>query len=84
MGKVVSIQSPLSTVDELAAYLRVHRMTIYKWHHERRIPARKIGGKLLFHKADIEKWLETKATNIDITPLSKFQSVRAKLQSVGV
>jgi PTS system nitrogen regulatory IIA component len=42
---------------ELAAYLHVHRNTIYRLIERGEIPMRKIGGDWRMHKADLLRWL---------------------------
>jgi len=59
--------SELMTVEELAAYLRVTKKTIYRLLRQGKIPAIKVGRQWRFEKARIDEWLhrssvETKAT----------------------
>jgi PTS system nitrogen regulatory IIA component len=42
---------------ELAAYLQVHRNTIYRLIERGELPIRKIGGNWRMHKADLLRWL---------------------------
>jgi excisionase family DNA binding protein len=44
------------TADEVAAYLRVHRRTIYRMVKADRIPFFKIGADCRFHKKAIDQW----------------------------
>ena len=50
----------LMDIDELAAYLRLKRQTIYNWLHQNKISGIKIGGVWRFNKQDIDAWLSTK------------------------
>ena len=43
-------------VEEAAHFLRVKPATLYGWVHERRIPFRKHGRRLVFSVADIMSW----------------------------
>lgn len=44
------------TVAELAAYLHVHRSTIYRQVSEGIIPAFKVGSDWRFNKESIDRW----------------------------
>lgn len=45
------------TVDETAALLRLHRLTVYKQAREGKLPSVKIGGRRLVPAAAIERLL---------------------------
>jgi len=47
------------TVDEIAARLRVSRMTIYRLVHEGEIPAIRVGHSFRVDEADLEVYLKT-------------------------
>jgi PTS system nitrogen regulatory IIA component len=49
--------SPFLNMRELAAYLEVHRNTIYRLIQRGELPMRKIGGDWRMHKADLLRWL---------------------------
>ncbi|MFA4992301.1 MAG: helix-turn-helix domain-containing protein [Candidatus Omnitrophota bacterium] len=46
------------TVKEIADYLDVHPMTIYKYVQDGKIPAFKIGASWRIRKDSIRKWME--------------------------
>jgi excisionase family DNA binding protein len=46
------------TVKEIAEYLGVHPMTIYKYVQEGKIPAFKIGASWRIRKESIKKWMD--------------------------
>jgi len=46
----------LLTVTEVAAMLRVEVSTIYVWTSKRKIPFRKVGGRLRFDRDEILDW----------------------------
>ena len=46
------------TIDELSAYLRISKTTLYKLVREGRIPSQKIGRRRRFRKRAIDRWLE--------------------------
>jgi len=54
----------LMTVDELAKYLRMKKVTIYKHAQEGKIPGFKVGSTWRFKKTTIDKWIEDKEHHI--------------------
>jgi excisionase family DNA binding protein len=48
------------TVREVAQYLNIHSMTLYKLVREGRIPAFKVGGQWRFRKKDLDSWVVSK------------------------
>lgn len=48
------------TTKDVANYLRVHVLTIYKLANSKKIPSIKIGKVRRFKKEVIDKWLENK------------------------
>ena len=48
------------SLDETAAYLSMGKTSLYKLARAGRMPARKIGKKWLFEKADLDAWIRTK------------------------
>ena len=54
----MSKQTPdVMTLNEVAAYLRIPRSTVYKLVREGRIPGQKIGRQWRFRRAVVENWL---------------------------
>jgi excisionase family DNA binding protein len=51
-------QSDLMTPAQVAEYLQLHKLTIYKYIREGRLPAARIGRSLRILKADVERLLE--------------------------
>ena len=49
--------SDLLNIDELAAYLKVKKQTIYNWLHLKKISGIKMGHVWRFKKRDIDDWL---------------------------
>ncbi len=58
----MAIQSKpsLMTIDELAKYLRMKKVTIYKHAQEKKLPGFKVGSSWRFKKATIDKWISEK------------------------
>jgi excisionase family DNA binding protein len=52
------LRSDVFTIEELAAYLKIPKSTLYKLTREGKIPAKKIGRHWRFQKLAIERWLE--------------------------
>jgi excisionase family DNA binding protein len=46
------------TIDELAAYLKIAKSTLYKLVREGKVPSQKIGRHWRFRKPAIDHWLE--------------------------
>jgi excisionase family DNA binding protein len=45
------------TIDDVAAYLRLGRRSVYRLAVGREIPGRKVLGRWRFHLRDVEAWL---------------------------
>ena len=46
------------TIEELSAYLKIPKSTLYKLVREGKVPCQKIGRHWRFRKAAIDRWLE--------------------------
>jgi excisionase family DNA binding protein len=55
---VASKREQVMTIDELAAYLKVAKSTLYKLAQEGRVPGQKVGKHWRFRKDAIDRWLE--------------------------
>jgi excisionase family DNA binding protein len=55
--------SPVMTVNELADYLKLKTVTIYKHAQEGKIPGFKVGSKWRFKKETIDEWIEKQEKN---------------------
>jgi excisionase family DNA binding protein len=51
------------TIEELAAYLKIPKSTLYKLVREGKIPSQKIGRHWRFRKGAIDYWLEETRAN---------------------
>lgn len=49
--------SEVMTLEELSAYLKIPKSTLYKLVQEGRLPGQKIGKQWRFGKQGIDKWL---------------------------
>ena len=52
------------TLDEVAKYLRMKKVTIYKHAQEGKVPGFKVGSKWRFKKTSIDKWIADKEQNV--------------------
>lgn len=50
--------SDVLTIEELAAYLKISKSTLYKLTRRGEIPCQKIGRHWRFRKEAIDRWLE--------------------------
>ena len=48
----------LMTLREVADYLGLHYLTIYRLIQERKIPAARLGGRWRFKKEVLDEWIE--------------------------
>jgi len=59
--RVNTINNTLMTIEDLSAYLKVTRRTIYDWLKHDKIPALKLVGQWRFKKEKIDAWLENQS-----------------------
>lgn len=55
--------SDFLTAEEVAAYLKVDIMTVYRLAKDGRIPASKIGHLWRFKKTEIDEWFKSRHLN---------------------
>lgn len=57
-GKTMAdAEGEILTLDEVAAYLKAGKRTVYRLAADKKIPAFKLGGTWRFRKADLERWI---------------------------
>ena len=61
----------LMNIEELAAYLKLEKQTIYNWLHEKKITGIKVGHVWRFDRDTIDRWLKSQTVNAD--PAKKGQ-----------
>jgi len=54
------------TVDQVAAYLQLNRLTVYRYVREGRIPAAKIGKLYRIFRADVDRFLEVQKVSAPV------------------
>ncbi|MEW6116417.1 MAG: helix-turn-helix domain-containing protein [Nitrospirota bacterium] len=55
---MVKKQDNVLTIEELAAYLKISKSTLYKLAQEGKLPGQKVGRHWRFHKDAIDLWLK--------------------------
>lgn len=50
-------ESEILTLDEVAAYLKAGKRTVYRLAQAGRIPAFKLGGTWRFRRAELDRWI---------------------------
>lgn len=65
------------TIQELAAYLKISKSTIYKLVREGKIPSQKIGRHWRFRKEAIDQWLDGSQSNVPSPQGDRAQGDRA-------
>lgn len=61
----------LMDVDELAAYLKLQKQTIYNWLHAKKISGIKVGHVWRFDKRAIDAWLRSQIREAKVEPEKK-------------
>jgi excisionase family DNA binding protein len=56
-SKKLNTDSPVLTVDEVAGYLRLSKITVYKLAKRGAIPGFRVGNSLRFNRSFIEKMM---------------------------
>lgn len=73
--------SRLMDVDELAAYLKLQKQTIYNWLHAKKISGIKVGHVWRFDKRAIDAWLRSQIREAKIEP-EKRESQKSKKRKI--
>jgi excisionase family DNA binding protein len=55
---VVSEQDEIFDIDQLSAYLRVPKSTLYRLAAEAKIPSHKVGRHWRFRRETVDRWLD--------------------------
>lgn len=51
------------TIDEVAAYLKAGKRTVYRLAASREIPAFKLGGTWRFRRSELDQWIAESINN---------------------
>lgn len=66
LGKGAAISDPegeILTLEEVAAYLKVGKRTLYRLVQDGKIPAFKLSGSWRFCRAELDRWIAAKIEN---------------------
>ena len=55
---MANAEDEILTLDEVAAYLKAGKRTVYRLAAAKKIPAFKVGGTWRFSRADIDSWIK--------------------------
>lgn len=56
------------TVKMLTKYIHMSESTIYHWVNKEQIPYIKLGGRILFDREEIDRWVKSHGENNDELP----------------
>jgi putative molybdopterin biosynthesis protein len=62
---------PLWTLDDMANFLRISKVTLYRMVKKGDVPHVRVGKKIYFIKAGVQRWLEAKQRGGKIGPSKK-------------
>lgn len=66
LGKGVAMADPegeILTLEEVAAYLKAGKRTVYRLAQDGKIPAFKLGGSWRFRRAELDRWIAASIEN---------------------
>ena len=58
-------EGEILTLDEVAAYLKAGKRTVYRLAAEGKLPAFKLGGTWRFRRSGLDEWIAANLTNKD-------------------
>jgi excisionase family DNA binding protein len=47
----------LMTAPEVMEYLKISKVTLYKWMKHKKLPFHKLGGRYRYRRSEIDKWI---------------------------
>ncbi|NPV76264.1 MAG: helix-turn-helix domain-containing protein [Anaerolineae bacterium] len=56
-------EGDILTLDEVAAYLKAGKRTVYRLAADGKLPGFKLGGTWRFRRSDLEKWIAANLNN---------------------
>lgn len=66
------------TVRELAKWIKLSESHIYFLVNKNKVPYSKLGGKLLFERTKIRKWIDSQSQTPEVVKPKKRKSIEAK------
>lgn len=58
-------EGEILTLDEVAAFLKAGKRTVYRLAAEGKLPGFKLGGTWRFRRSDLDEWIAANLTNKD-------------------
>ena len=71
--RMAKSQDDIMTLDDLAAYIKLSKSSLYKLCQAGKVPGTKIGRTWRFHKDVIDTWIKT-----GVPPTQAYGKTRAK------
>lgn len=65
---MIEPSNKILTLEEVAAYLKAGRRTVYRLAANGQIPAFKLGGTWRFHIAELDRWIAAKMASQEEKP----------------
>lgn len=59
-------EGEILTLDEVAAFLKAGKRTVYRLAAEGKLPGFKLGGTWRFRRSDLDKWIAANLNNKDL------------------
>jgi excisionase family DNA binding protein len=60
-SNVASSEGEILTLDEVAAFLKAGKRTVYRLAQNGEIPAFKLGGTWRFRRSELDSWIDAKS-----------------------
>ena len=70
----------LWNVTDVARFLDVPISAVYKMTSRNTIPYIKLGGRLRFRRADVERWLDVWS----VSPLARLEAAKRQAERIGI
>jgi excisionase family DNA binding protein len=75
-------RTDLMTVEQVAAYLQLNKLTVYRYIREGRIPAARLGKAYRVRKSDVDAFLDSQKLRKPVR-VSPRQAVRERTESAA-
>ncbi|MBL8299348.1 MAG: helix-turn-helix domain-containing protein [Rhodanobacteraceae bacterium] len=62
---MANVESEILTLEEVAAYLKAGKRTVYRLASNGQIPAFKLGGTWRFRRAELDRWIDSRIVKCD-------------------
>jgi excisionase family DNA binding protein len=62
---MANVEGEILTLEEVAAYLKAGKRTVYRLASNGQIPAFKLGGTWRFRRAELDRWIDSRIVKCD-------------------